>query len=208
MINRNNRSGSMPQDRYLRRIRFWLAIFACGLVLSGVTAFPLQSEVGWLVSMLRQSALQPVAQSTGLLTWMERVHRGISATNAQYPFLAYGTNWLAFAHLVIGIAFIGPYVDPTRNKWVIDFGLIACGAVIPLALLAGPIRGITFVWRLCDCSFGVLGLGAKPPCLREVAVRDAANFAMPVFALPYCSLVAVSSKPMEKYELIPGGHFS
>lgn len=74
--------------------------------------------------------------------WVERVNEGITATNARYPFLAYGRDWLAFAHLVIAMAFIGPYLDPVRNKWVITFGLIACGGVIPLALIAGPIRGI------------------------------------------------------------------
>jgi hypothetical protein len=85
-----------------------------------------------------------------------------TATNAHYPFLAYGTDWLAFAHLVIAVAFIGPYFDPIRNKWVITFGLIACVGVIPLALIAGPIRGIPFGWRLIDCSFGVCG--AIPFC--------------------------------------------
>ncbi|MGC2162938.1 MAG: hypothetical protein WA634_13565 [Silvibacterium sp.] len=71
--------------------------------------------------------------------------------------MSYGTDWLAFAHLAIAIAFIGPYIDPVRNKWVITFGLIACGGVIPLALIAGHIRGIPLAWRLIDCSFGVFG---------------------------------------------------
>jgi len=44
-----------------------------------------------------------------------------------------------------------------RNKWVITFGLIACAGVIPLALIAGQVRGIPFAWRLIDCSFGVVG---------------------------------------------------
>jgi hypothetical protein len=43
------------------------------------------------------------------------------------------------------------------NKWIITFGLIACGGVIPLALIAGHVRGIPFPWRLIDCSFGVFG---------------------------------------------------
>jgi len=130
----------------LVRARFWLVVFMAGLVLSGVTAFPLQTEVHWL------STLFP-----GRFVWIERVNEGLSATNAHYPFLAYGTDWLAFAHLVLAVAFIGPYMDPVRNKWVIDFGLIACAAVIPLALIAGQVRGIPFGWRLIDCSFGVFG---------------------------------------------------
>jgi hypothetical protein len=147
----------MTQTDYLHRIRFWLAVFIGGLVMSGVTAFPLQSELGWLVSQMKDGALQPIAQSTGLLSWIERVYEGVFVTNAHYPFLAYGTDWLAFAHLVIAIVFIGPYLDPVRNKWVVTFGLIACAAVVPLALIAGHVRGIPFGWRLIDCSFGVFG---------------------------------------------------
>ncbi|MGB9416657.1 MAG: hypothetical protein WCB58_10095 [Acidobacteriaceae bacterium] len=113
--------------------------------------------------------MQPIAESVHLLPWVERVNEGLTATHAHYPFLAYGTDWLAFAHLVIAVAFIGPYLDPIRNKWVITFGLIACGGVIPLALIAGPIRGIPFGWRLIDCSFGVCG--AIPLFLCDRLVR-------------------------------------
>ncbi|MGB7267044.1 MAG: hypothetical protein WBC92_16130 [Terracidiphilus sp.] len=141
----------------MRRIRFWLAVFMAGLVLSGVTAFPLQSEMGWLAAVLHMSWLRPLAGMTGVLAWIDRVSGALNSTNARYPFLAYGTDWLAFAHIVIAIAFIGPYVDPVRNKWVITFGLIACVGVIPLALLAGQVRGIPVAWRLIDCSFGVFG---------------------------------------------------
>lgn len=128
-----------------------------GLVLSGVTAFPLQTELRGFVSILHGSWLRPIAESSRLLPWIERVNDALRTTNASYPFLAYGTDWLAFAHLLIAIAFIGPYIDPVRNKWVITFGLIACAGVIPLALLAGHIRGIPFPWRLIDCSFGIVG---------------------------------------------------
>ncbi len=127
----------MAQLDHLRRIRFWLAVFIAGLALSGITAFPLQTELGWLMSFLHVSCLTPIAESTGLLPWIERVNEALSVTNAHYPFLAYGTDWLAFAHLVIAVVFIGPVIDPVRNKWIITFGLIACGGVIPLALIAG-----------------------------------------------------------------------
>ena len=99
----------MTQTDHLRRIRFWLAAFIAGLIVSGVTAFPLQSELRWLVSFLHAGSLQPMAGSTGLLPWIERVYVALSTTNAHYPypFLGYGTDWLAFAHLVIAAAFIG-----------------------------------------------------------------------------------------------------
>ncbi|MGC2161753.1 MAG: hypothetical protein WA634_07600 [Silvibacterium sp.] len=159
----------MKQLDYVHRIRFWLAVLIIGLVLSGVTAFPLQTELGWLVLFLHSNWLQPIAESTLVLPWVERVDEGLRVTNEHYPFLAYGTDWLAFAHLIIAIAFLGPYLDPVRNKWVVTFGLIACGGVIPLALVAGHIRGIPFGWRLIDCSFGVVGSIPLLMCRRLIA---------------------------------------
>ena len=147
----------MQQSTELRRIRLWLGIFIVGLVLSGVTAFPLETELRWLAGILQTRAFATIAQSTYLLPWIERVRDAVSTTNAHYPFLAYGTDWLAFGHLVIAVAFVGPWIDPVRNKWLITLGLIACAGVIPLALIAGPIRGIPFAWRLIDCSFGLFG---------------------------------------------------
>lgn len=159
----------------LHRIRIWLGIFVVGLVLCGLTAFPLVTEMRWLVSLLHLSLIEPLAQSTGLLPWVERVNGALAATNTQFPFLAYGTDWLAFAHLVIAVAFIGPFVDPVRNKWVITFGLIACAGVIPLALIAGEVRGIPFAWRLIDCSFGVIGSVPLLICRRLIGYSERAK---------------------------------
>lgn len=139
-----------------------------GLVVSGITAFPLESELHWLVRILHTGFLQPIVSSAHLFSWIERVSTALSVTNAAYPFLAYGTDWLAFAHLAIAAAFIGPWMDPVRNKWVVTFGLIACAGVIPLALIAGPARGIPFGWRLIDCSFGVFGAIPLIICLRSI----------------------------------------
>ena len=80
------------------------------------------------------------------------------APNDNYPFIAYGTDWLAFAHFVIAIAFVGPWRDPVKDVWVVEFGMIACALVIPFALVMGSVRGIPFGWRLIDCSFGVFGI--------------------------------------------------
>jgi hypothetical protein len=165
----------MTEPNHLHRIRFWLAIFILGLVLSGITAFPLQSELGWLVSILNSATLQPIAKSTHLLPWIERVNQAIRVTNAQFPFLAYGTDWLAFAHLVIATAFIGPFLDPVRNKWVITFGLVGCAGVIPLALIAGHCRGIPVPWRLVDCCFGIFGSVPLLICKRSISALEHQN---------------------------------
>jgi hypothetical protein len=93
-----------------------------------------------------------------MATWISTVHRGLTETNAKYPFIFYGTDWLAFGHLVIAVAFWGPLRDPVRNIWVIEFGMIACVLVIPTALIFGPLRGIPLFWQAIDCSFGVVGI--------------------------------------------------
>lgn len=142
----------------LHKIRFWLIVFMAGLFISGITAFPLQSELSLTLSVLETVHVRPAAQAVSLLPWIARVYHALSETNAHYPFLAYGTDWLAFAHLLLAVLFIGPYFNPVRNKWVITFGIIACAGIIPLALVAGHIRGIPLPWRLIDCSFGIFGV--------------------------------------------------
>ncbi|MFD3512236.1 hypothetical protein [Streptomyces sp. NPDC058657] len=140
----------------LRRIRVWLIFFIVCLVVSGLTAFPLVTEIGWLTDLLKSSPLADAMP--GLVEWTERVREGLVATDATYPFILYGTDWLAFAHLVIAVAFYGPYRDPVRNIWVVEFGMIACAGIIPLALICGPVRGIPFGWSLIDMAFGVFGV--------------------------------------------------
>ena len=146
----------MTRAALLRRVRIWIGLFIAGLILSGLTAFPLKHEISTLVSVLGVSA-SPQANEPALHAWLRTVHTGIVDTYARYPFIAYGTDWLAFGHLVIALAFIGALRDPIRNKWLITFGLLACAGVIPLALIAGYFRAIPLGWRLLDCSFGVFG---------------------------------------------------
>jgi hypothetical protein len=161
-------STSVLQDHPLRATRFWLGIVIAGLILSGITAFPLETELHLFLVLLQSAPLRPFAELTHLLPWISQVYNALAITNRHYPFLAYGTDWLAFAHLVIAVAFIGPYRDPVRNKWVITFGLIACAGVIPLALIAGQVRGLPIVWRLVDCSFGIFGGIPLVLCRRHI----------------------------------------
>src|SRR6266568_3436257 len=128
------------QSRLLLRIRIWIFLFLVGLILSGITAFPLQTETGMLNRIFSVAPSAPASGEPALHAWLRRVHSGIVHTNHDYPFMAYGTDWLAFAHLVIAVVFLGPLYDPVRNKWVFVFGVIACLGVLPLALIAGPIR--------------------------------------------------------------------
>ena len=132
----------------LRRIRICMYIIIAGLAISGISAIPLETELRWLVGV--------TAANTTLHYWLQTVYNALSHVNSSYPFLSYGTDWLAFAHIVLAILFTGPAVNPVKNIWVIQFGLIACVLILPLAFIAGPLRGVPFFWQLIDCSFGVL----------------------------------------------------
>jgi hypothetical protein len=136
----------------MARVRFWLIVMVVGLVVSGVTAFPLDHESALLV---RVADALPTPRF--MLQWLHTVRGGIAQTWSRYPFIAYGTDWLAFAHLAIAAAFWGPIRDPVRNVWVVRWGLLACAGIIPLALACGPLRGIPWWWSLIDMSFGIFG---------------------------------------------------
>lgn len=143
-------------DVLRRRIRIWIILFVIGLVLSGVTAFPLVTELRLLDGWLRSSPA--VEYLPALVNWISDIRTGLEETDAKYPFILYGTDWLAFSHLVIAVAFYGPYRDPVRNIWIVEWGMIACGMVIPLALICGPLRGIPGWWQAIDMSFAVFGV--------------------------------------------------
>jgi hypothetical protein len=135
----------------LKKIRLLIVFFIVALILSGVTAFPVETELRWLLK--HKQMIPGFAQQ-----WLSNVYDALLETNTKHPMLAYGYDWLAFAHIVIAMAFIGPLKHPVKNKWIIDWAILACFAVIPLAFIAGPIRHIPFFHILIDCSFGIIGL--------------------------------------------------
>jgi hypothetical protein len=142
----------------LIRYRIALGIFIVGLVLSGISAFPLQ----WELSLLDHW----FGGSGHLGDFISNVHGGIQQTYARFPFFGYGTDWLGFGHLVIAMFFILPLIDPIKYRAMLYLGLAACAGVIVLALVAGPIRNIPFFWTLIDCSFGIFGAVPLLYCLR------------------------------------------
>jgi hypothetical protein len=148
----------MDPKSLLRRIRMLLGFFLVALFISGLTAIPLRTELAILDSLAGLSSpLQPFWPS--LAEWISRVRVALDATYSTYPFMAYGTDWLAFGHFVIALAFIGPIRDPSRNVWVIELGILACILLVPYAMIFGVLRGIPPFWTLVDSLFGLFGLG-------------------------------------------------
>lgn len=124
-----------------------LLVFIILLLLSGVTAFPIHTEMDflfkhkqWFPGFLEQ--------------WIEFLNTQISST-PQVMF--YGTDWLAFAHIVISLFFIPVYFNPVQHRVNVVIGMIACISVFPIAFICGPIRQIPFFHQLIDCAFGVFG---------------------------------------------------
>jgi len=142
------------------RLNLWVVIV--GLLFSGTTAIPLRREVESLTYFFQGQSQISI--------WLASVRDALVEIDQRFPFLNYGTDWLAFAHFVIAIAFIGPLRDPVKNIWVVEFGMIACALIVPYALTMGAIRGIPFGWRLIDCSFGVIGI--IPLWLCRCAIKD------------------------------------
>lgn len=145
------------EKRLLIIIRGITVFFIIALVGSGLTAFPVETELRILCNILGISTDVAPETYEGIKGFFATVYQALYVTNQNYPFLAYGYDWLAFAHIIIGVSFIGFYMKPVRNKWIIYYAMIACGAILPLAFICGPIRQIPIYWTLIDCSFGVFG---------------------------------------------------
>jgi hypothetical protein len=152
-------------SKLMREIRILLYVFIIGLVLSGITAFPILTELTLAHDLIAYFHLDDP-----LSRWIGTVYNGVNEVDKNYPFIAYGTDWLAFAHLILAVLFFGIIKDPVKNIWIIQFGLIACAGIFPLAFIAGTVRGIPIYWKLIDCSFGLFGGIILWMCYRKVKV--------------------------------------
>ena len=133
------------------KIRCSIIFFMVALIVSGVTAFPVETELQWL---LQHPNLVPRFATN----WLQTVYSALQDTNTKYPMIAYGFDWLAFAHIIIAMAFIGPLKNPVKNIWIIEWAMLACVAILPLAFIAAPIRHIPLFHVIIDCSFGIVGI--------------------------------------------------
>ena len=148
----------------INNIRKRIRIFIVALLLSVLTVIPVEKELAFLCRVF------PTGTFIG--EWIDKIYTGIHATNRDYPFLAYGNDWLAFAHFMLAFLFIGPFKDPVKNRWVIEFGMIACLLIIPFAMVAGYFRDIPLWWRLKDCSFGVIALFPLIISLKKIIMLE------------------------------------
>jgi hypothetical protein len=149
----------MDREKILRaRIKLLTWLFIAVLVIAGATAIPLQWEMDVFTRCLGAADKSSAEVPGGFTHWILTVREALRDTDTKYPFMAYGTDWLAFGHFAIAVAFVGALRDPVRNVWLFTFGMIACAMIGPYAFIFGGMRGIPVGWRLIDCSFGVFGI--------------------------------------------------
>ena len=143
-------------DRLTSRVRGWTLVLIGGLILSGATALPISTEVDAAANILGPDLNAGGRLPEFVASWLRTLQTGIHETSRRAPFMFYGTDWLAFGHFMIALAFVGALRDPVRNRWLYQFGMAAC-ALVPLwALFFGHLRGIPPWWRAIDASFGIV----------------------------------------------------
>ena len=144
-------------DPLRSRIRTWTLFFIFGLVVSGATALPIPTEIALGERLLGDDFTAGGRLPSPVAAWLRTVRDAVETTAQQAPLMLYGTDWLAFGHFVIALAFVGAFRDPVRNRWLFQFGMAACALVPVWALVFGHIRGVPLWWRMIDASFGVVG---------------------------------------------------
>jgi hypothetical protein len=126
-----------------------ILIVALGLFISGVTVWPALAELKFAVRVFWSDG----PASGELHGFVLKVIEALEATNSQYPFMLYAHDWLAFAHVMLAILFAGAAIDPVRNKWIVQCGLIMCASVPVLACVCIPLRGLPGFWFWIDFAF-------------------------------------------------------
>jgi hypothetical protein len=165
-------SSSEDAARLRSRVRRWTLFLIAGLALSGATALPIPTEVEAGAALLGSDMSGGRRLPDFVATWLRALRDGIRATSERAPYMFYGTDWLAFGHFMIALAFVGALKDPVRNRWLYKFGMIAC-ALVPLwALIFGPIRGIPPWWRAVDASFGIVAFFPAWLCYRWTGLLE------------------------------------
>jgi hypothetical protein len=141
----------------LTHARIWLVLFSTALIASGMTAIFAREGLRLLSPLFAQGSLLHTLWPS-MSEWLSLVYLAVEELYDKYPFLAYGYDWLAFGHFIIAIPFLMAIRDPLRHSWVITYGISACLAVLPFAIVFGALRGIPLFWRGVDTLFGIGGL--------------------------------------------------
>ncbi|HYV92061.1 MAG TPA: hypothetical protein VE978_09775 [Chitinophagales bacterium] len=153
---------NITREKQLRgRIKAAIIITIIGLLLNGMSSLPLRTELDILLRY-------PNRLPQFLLDWWTYVQQGVVETSEKYNFMRYGFDWLAFAHLMIAIAFIGPLRDPVKNQWVIKWGMIVAAMSILMAFGWERMRNIPVWWSIIDAGISYVAFVVLWLCNRWI----------------------------------------
>lgn len=150
--------------RELKRAKWLVGLVGVGLFVSGMTIWPALWELRTFVDLV----WGPGPAGGDVHGLMLQAIEGLESLEAERPLLLYGYDWLAFAHIMLAVLFLGAMRDLVRNVWVVQFGLIACAAVPILAGVCIPLRGIPFGWFWVDFAFAPAAAAPLWVALRDI----------------------------------------
>ncbi|MBP5220839.1 MAG: hypothetical protein J6034_09120, partial [Bacteroidaceae bacterium] len=90
------------ERKILKKIRGIIVFFMIALALSGITAFPIETELNTFFSVTGINS-ESVKDDPEIFKFLHYIKENVTETNQKAPQLAYGCDWLAFAHLVIAL---------------------------------------------------------------------------------------------------------
>lgn len=144
------------KQKILKRVQLWLLLFVLGLGVSLQMVWLVVPEIQWLNGTFGAGTAWSDAYPM-LGDWLAVLETSILETYRTYPVIVYCMDYLVFAHIVLIIALLGAVRDPVKNVWVIQFGMIGCGLMIPFTFGMGYLRGIPWFWLCLDSMFVWLG---------------------------------------------------
>ena len=148
-------------------VRFFLFVVLLGIIFSCQMILFVEPQIQWLDRTMGQSPFvrQHFSQ---LADWIGVLNISVTDTYQKYPAMAYCMDWLAFAHVFIGLSVLGVIKNPVQNVWIIKTVIVTCLLMVPFAFLSGYLRGIPFSWCMVDSTFALLVLIPLTLALRSI----------------------------------------
>ncbi len=147
----------VERRRRFFRVRALMVFFAGALIVSGLTAVPVEWEIRTILSVGWGEAAPGTSWWPAMHAFLAKVLAAAQDVGQRHPFLFYGFDWLAFGICILGVLFLMALRDPARNVLVVRFGLVCCGLVLVFAAIVPHLRGLPWFWTFVDGSFGAAG---------------------------------------------------
>lgn len=155
----------------LSRIRLVLAIAIVCLILGSLATLAAPHTISVVLSILSRMEIA-TPDTSHSFRWLQHIQLQLGRDSDLHPMLHFCADLFAFVQLVFALALIGPLRNPIRNQWVIQFGILACCGLIPVALILGPWHGLPMAWRLVSCGAALCGIVTLMLCRHYITLYE------------------------------------